>query len=189
MLIGGLRPAWGWAGLTPTPNPHSLQLILIFLVIQYETITYNEYQYPSWAEAIGFLMALSSVICIPFYALFYFRITDGDTFLQVRGGGRGSQVNQKGVDGWMALQGSLLMHSACPSLPPPCLPLLQRLKNSTKPSGDWGPALLEHRTGRYAPTIPPSPEDGLEFQPLDPDKAQIPMVGSNDPIRLQDSQM
>ncbi|KAM7237118.1 hypothetical protein CapIbe_011362 [Capra ibex] len=146
VLIGGLRPAWGWAGLTPTPNPHSLQLILIFLVIQYETITYNQYQYPRWAEAIGFLMALSSVICIPFYALFYFRRTDGDTFLQ-------------------------------------------HLKNSTKPSRDWGPALLDHQTGPYAPTIPPSPEDGLEFQSLDPDKAQIPMVGSNDPIHLQDSQM
>lgn len=57
MLIGSLRPAWGWAGLTPTPSPHSLQLILIFLLIQYETITYSRYQYPSWAEAIGFLMA------------------------------------------------------------------------------------------------------------------------------------
>ena len=101
----------------PTPNPHSLQLILIFLVIQYQPITYNQYRYPSWAEAIGFLMALSSVICIPFYALFHFQRTDGDTFLQVRGGGRGSQVNQKRVDGWMALQGSLLMHSARPSLP------------------------------------------------------------------------
>ncbi|KAJ1076764.1 hypothetical protein K5549_010082 [Capra hircus] len=106
-------------------SPAIIFLILIFLVIQYETITYNEYQYPSWAEAIGFLMALSSVICIPFYALFYFRRTDGDTFLQ----------------------------------------------------------------GAMPPTIPPSPEDGLEFQPLDPDKAQIPMVGSNDPIHLQDSQM
>ncbi|XP_052507232.1 LOW QUALITY PROTEIN: sodium- and chloride-dependent glycine transporter 1-like [Budorcas taxicolor] len=132
-------------------SPAIIFLILIFLVTQYQTITYNQYQYPRWAEAIGFLMALSSVICIPLYpcstsALFYFRRTDGDTFLQ-------------------------------------------HLKNSTKPSKDWGPALLEHRTGRYAPTIPPSPEDGLEFQPLDPDKAQIPMVGSNDPIRLQDSQM
>ena len=58
------------------------------------------------------------VICITFYALFHLRTTDGDTLLQVRGGGsRGSQVNQKRVDGWMALQGSLLMHSACPSLP------------------------------------------------------------------------
>ena len=104
VLIGGPRPAWGWAGLTPTPNPHSLQLILIFLVIQYETITYNEYQYPSWAEAIGFLMALSSVICIPFYALFYFRRTDGDTFLQVRGGGREEKETERERDrrkGWL----------------------------------------------------------------------------------------
>ena len=77
----------------------------------------------------------------------------------------------------------------CPPVPPPCLPLLQRLKNATKPSRDWGPALLEHRTGRYAPTIAPSPEDGLEVQPLHPDKAQIPMVGSNGSSRLQDSQM
>ena len=58
----------------PTPNPHSLQLILIFLVIQYQPITYNQYRYPSWAEAIGFLMALSSVISIPFYALFHFQM-------------------------------------------------------------------------------------------------------------------
>ena len=61
-------------------------------------------------------MALSSVVGIPLYALFHLSRTDGDTLLQVRGGGRGSQVNQKGVVGWMALQGSLLMHSACPSL-------------------------------------------------------------------------
>ena len=117
VLIGGLRLGWGWAGLTPTPNPHSLQFILIFSVIQYQPITYNQYQYPSWAVAIGFLMALSSVICIPLYALFQFCRTDGDTLLQVRGWDRGSQVNQKGVDGWMALQGSLLMHSARLSLP------------------------------------------------------------------------
>lgn len=69
---------------------------------------------------------------------------------------------------------------------PPCL---QRLKNATKPSRDWGPALLEHRTGRYAPTTAPSPEDGFEVQPLHPDKAQIPIVGSNGSSRLQDSRI
>ncbi|XP_070657121.1 sodium- and chloride-dependent glycine transporter 1-like isoform X5 [Bos indicus] len=145
MMLGFPPPCFFqicWRFISPT----IIFLILIFLVIQYQPITYNQYRYPSWAEAIGFLMALSSVICIPFYALFHFRRTDGDT-------------------------------------------LLQRLKNSTKPSRDWGPALLKHRTGRYAPTIPPSPEDGLEFQPLHLDKAQIPMVGSNDSSRLQDSQM
>nr|XP_025712474.1 sodium- and chloride-dependent glycine transporter 1 isoform X3 [Callorhinus ursinus]XP_025712475.1 sodium- and chloride-dependent glycine transporter 1 isoform X3 [Callorhinus ursinus] len=127
-------------------SPAIIFFILVFTVIQYRPITYNHYQYPGWAVAIGFLMALSSVICIPFYALFQLCRTDGDT-------------------------------------------LLQRLKNAMKPSRDWGPALLEHQTGRYAPTIPPSPEDGLEVQPLHPDKAQIPMVGSNGSSRLQDSRI
>lgn len=76
--------------------PHSLQFILIFTVIQYRPITYNHYQYPGWAVAIGFLMALSSVICIPLYAVFQLCRTDGDTFLQVRGGDRG----QPDVTGW-----------------------------------------------------------------------------------------
>ncbi|XP_011762194.1 sodium- and chloride-dependent glycine transporter 1 isoform X4 [Macaca nemestrina] len=67
--------------------------------------------------------------------------------------------------------------------------IIFRLKNATKPSRDWGPALLEHRTGRYAPTIIPSPDDGFEVQPLHPDKAQIPIVGSNGSSRLQDSRI
>nr|KAF6380384.1 solute carrier family 6 member 9 [Myotis myotis] len=126
-------------------SPAIIFFILIFTVIQYRPITYNHYQYPGWAVAIGFLMALSSVICIPLYALFQLCRTEGDTFFQ-------------------------------------------RLKNATKPSRDWGPALLEHRTGRYAPIMLPSPEDGLEVQPLHPDKAQIPLVGSNG-SRLQDSRI
>uniref|UniRef100_A0A8C8YTT8 Transporter n=1 Tax=Prolemur simus TaxID=1328070 RepID=A0A8C8YTT8_PROSS len=127
-------------------SPAIIFFILVFTVIQYRPITYNHYQYPGWAVAIGFLMALSSVLCIPLYALLRLCRTDGDT-------------------------------------------LLQRLKNATKPSRDWGPALLEHRTGRYAPTIAPSPEDGFEVQLLHPDKAQIPMVGSNGSGRLQDSRI
>ena len=91
MLIGGLRPGWGCAGLTPAPNPHSLQFVFIFLVIEYQPITYQQQKYPRWAEAIGFLMALSSVICIPLYALFQFCRTDGDTLLQVRRGGRAAR--------------------------------------------------------------------------------------------------
>uniref|UniRef100_A0A8C2DP11 Transporter n=1 Tax=Cyprinus carpio TaxID=7962 RepID=A0A8C2DP11_CYPCA len=35
---------------------------------------------------------------------------------------------------------------------------LQRLKNSVKPDPDWGPALQEHRKGRYATTGPESVE-------------------------------
>lgn len=90
-----------------------------------------------------------------------------------------------GGAGWKGLKGSPL---TCPA-PVPRAYLMQRLKNATKPSRDWGPALLEHRTGRYAPTIIPSPDDGFEVQPLHPDKAQIPIVGSNGSSRLQDSRI
>ena len=72
---------------------------------------------PVPADHLQPIQARLTVISTPFYALFHLRRTDGDTLLQVRGGGRGSQVNQKGVDGWMLLQGSLLMHSARLSLP------------------------------------------------------------------------
>lgn len=59
------------------------QFILAFTVIQYKPITYNTYIYPAWAISIGFLMALSSVICIPVYAVFHVLRSEGDSLLQV----------------------------------------------------------------------------------------------------------
>lgn len=69
--------------LTLSP-PFFVQFILIFTVIQYKPITYNDYVYPDWSLVIGFLMALSSVICIPAYALFKIAVSDGTTFWEVR---------------------------------------------------------------------------------------------------------
>ncbi|XP_042631733.1 sodium- and chloride-dependent glycine transporter 1-like isoform X1 [Cyprinus carpio] len=100
-------------------SPFIITFILIFTVIQYKPITYNDYVYPSWSLIIGFAMALSSVICIPIYALFKIAVSEGSTFLE-------------------------------------------RLKNSVKPDPDWGPALQEHRKGRYATTGPES----VEVRPL-----------------------
>lgn len=62
----------------------SLQFILIFTVIQYKPITYNNYVYPGWSLAIGFFMALSSVVCIPIYALYKISRSPGATFREVR---------------------------------------------------------------------------------------------------------
>uniref|UniRef100_A0A5F8GM23 Transporter n=1 Tax=Monodelphis domestica TaxID=13616 RepID=A0A5F8GM23_MONDO len=70
-------------------SPAIIFFILIFTVIQYRPITYNQYQYPGWAVAIGFLMALSSVICIPLYALFQLSRVAGANFLKVSPGRRG----------------------------------------------------------------------------------------------------
>lgn len=61
-----------------------LQFILIFTVIQYKPITYNDYVYPGWSLAIGFAMALSSVVCIPVYALYKISRSPGATFREVQ---------------------------------------------------------------------------------------------------------
>ncbi|KAM7401286.1 hypothetical protein PAMA_005462 [Pampus argenteus] len=98
----------------------SMQFILIFTVIQYKPITYNDYVYPGWSLAIGFSMALSSVVCIPIYALYKISRSPGATFRE-------------------------------------------RLKYACRPDPKWGPALQEHRTGRYASM---ASEDTVEARPL-----------------------
>ncbi|XP_068808987.1 sodium- and chloride-dependent glycine transporter 1 isoform X1 [Struthio camelus] len=133
-------------------SPAIIFFILVFTVIQYRPISYNDYVYPTWAISIGFLMALSSVICIPIYAIYKVCRSEGDT-------------------------------------------LMERLKNATKASKDWGPALAEHRSGRYAPAFSPSTECHLEVQPLHPEKARSeaaaapPVQGSNGSAHSQDSRL
>ncbi|KFQ16156.1 Sodium- and chloride-dependent glycine transporter 1, partial [Leptosomus discolor] len=58
-------------------SPAIIFFILVFTVIQYRPISYNDYVYPTWAISIGFLMALSSVICIPIYAIYKVCRSDG----------------------------------------------------------------------------------------------------------------
>ncbi|XP_066479497.1 sodium- and chloride-dependent glycine transporter 1 isoform X2 [Tiliqua scincoides] len=75
--------------------------------------------------------------------------------------------------------------------------IIFRLKNATRPSREWGPALAEHRTGRYAPALSPSTESQLEVQLLNPEKpksdeaavAVAITVGSNGSTHSQDSKI
>ncbi|KAL4009295.1 hypothetical protein ACER0C_003147 [Sarotherodon galilaeus] len=54
------------------------------VIISYKPITYNDYVYPGWSLAIGFAMALSSVVCIPIYALYKISKSSGATFREVQ---------------------------------------------------------------------------------------------------------
>ncbi|CAN0136269.1 unnamed protein product [Lampetra planeri] len=67
----GFRPhawvRWCWSVLSPAVCLG----IFLFHLVHYERLTYNDrYVYPRWAEALGWLMALSSMLCIPAVALF-----------------------------------------------------------------------------------------------------------------------
>lgn len=50
--------------------------------MQYQRLTYgSDYSYPLWADAIGILISLSSMIWIPLYAVYYV-LTGSGTMLE-----------------------------------------------------------------------------------------------------------
>ncbi|KAK1120287.1 hypothetical protein K0M31_012647 [Melipona bicolor] len=55
-----------------------LQFIFVFQCVQYKPLKYgNNYEYPTWAEVVGFCLSFSSMIWIPAYALYYIIVTPG----------------------------------------------------------------------------------------------------------------
>ncbi|KFU89134.1 Sodium- and chloride-dependent creatine transporter 1, partial [Chaetura pelagica] len=62
------QPHVGATGPLPcgTSPPSSDQGIFVFHVVNYKPLTYNKtYVYPWWGDAIGWVLALSSMLCIP----------------------------------------------------------------------------------------------------------------------------
>lgn len=67
-----LRFMWVFA------TPLFTLVLIIFTVMTYENLTYNRtYKYPPWALRFGWLLSISSIICIPLYALYRFIRTGG----------------------------------------------------------------------------------------------------------------
>lgn len=65
---------------------HSLyQFIIVFGLVNYEPLEYNNYKYPMWVNIMGMLVAASSVLCIPVTALWLIARTPG-TLKEVKGG-------------------------------------------------------------------------------------------------------
>ncbi|NWQ83256.1 SC6A8 protein, partial [Columbina picui] len=67
----GYRPLpfmkWCWALVTPLVCVG----IFVFHVVNYKPLTYNKtYVYPWWGDAIGWVLALSSMLCIPCTVLY-----------------------------------------------------------------------------------------------------------------------
>ena len=46
-------------------------------MVQYIPVTYGDYVYPWWAECIGIIISLSSMLWIPGYAIYYMMTTPG----------------------------------------------------------------------------------------------------------------
>ena len=59
-------------------------MILIFTAVDYSGNTYGEYDYPSWANSVGWLITFSSVICIPVVAMVKILQEEGSLVERVR---------------------------------------------------------------------------------------------------------
>lgn len=60
-----------------------LQGIWIFSMIQYRPLSIAGYEYPGWAVALGWVIALMSVVCIPAGMIHAVLTTKGSTILRV----------------------------------------------------------------------------------------------------------
>lgn len=54
-----------------------LQFIWLFSVIQLKPVSYGDYQYPSWAIALGWLLGLASILPLPTYMIISLLKTEG----------------------------------------------------------------------------------------------------------------
>lgn len=60
----------------------SFQGVFLFSMVQYKPLDYIGYVYPWWGQTIGWLLGLSSMLCIPSYALYKYLTATG-TFSEV----------------------------------------------------------------------------------------------------------
>jgi hypothetical protein len=54
------------------------QGVFIFNIIQWTPVKYLDYEFPWWAHCFGWFTALSSMLCIPGYAIWLWQKTPGD---------------------------------------------------------------------------------------------------------------
>ncbi|GIZ04358.1 sodium-dependent dopamine transporter [Caerostris extrusa] len=64
--------------------PLFIMMIIVYGLVSYEPLRYKEYEYPPWANAFGMIIAASSVLCIPFVALYKLCTTPGTCSQRMR---------------------------------------------------------------------------------------------------------
>lgn len=77
----GYEPCGWWKMSWFVTLPFICASVFIYSLYDYKPLTYLDYQYPWWGELIGWFLALSSMLCIPVYAIYIYCKTPG-TFQQ-----------------------------------------------------------------------------------------------------------
>ncbi|XP_045785625.1 sodium-dependent dopamine transporter [Maniola jurtina] len=80
----GFRPGLYWRICWRFVAPAFLLFITAYGLLDYEPLQYEGYVYPVWANALGWTIAGSSVICIPTVAIYKILTTKGTFFERLR---------------------------------------------------------------------------------------------------------
>ncbi|XP_044259758.1 sodium-dependent dopamine transporter [Tribolium madens] len=73
----GFAPGYYWRFCWKFAAPVFLLFIIVYGLLDYEPLSYENYVYPSWANILGWLIACSSVVMIPGVAIFKLLTTPG----------------------------------------------------------------------------------------------------------------
>lgn len=81
----GYRPGpwmkWSWILITPL----LCVACFIFSLVKYTPLTYNKvYTYPDWSVGVGWVLALSSMICIPLVMVIRILQSDGSLIERIK---------------------------------------------------------------------------------------------------------
>ncbi|GAB6030956.1 Sodium- and chloride-dependent GABA transporter 1 [Chamberlinius hualienensis] len=77
----GYYPCFWWKWCWVVFCPMICFGVFFFSLIQYNRLKYLDYEYPWWGEFIGWVLGLSSMLCIPGYMIYKWCVTTG-TFKQ-----------------------------------------------------------------------------------------------------------
>ena len=81
-MIGYMPGIW-WNICLRYITPLILSIIFFFQCSQWKGIKYGGKAYPAWAEFIGWCIALSSILMIPFFAILNVYRAEGESLHQV----------------------------------------------------------------------------------------------------------
>ncbi|XP_021954032.1 sodium-dependent serotonin transporter isoform X2 [Folsomia candida] len=73
----GHRPNLFWRTCWNYITPWFILFIFVFSIITYEDLRTEDYIYPKWSIHIGWMMTMSSLMCIPLYMVYMFIKTPG----------------------------------------------------------------------------------------------------------------
>lgn len=77
----GFSPGLYWRVCWKFVAPIFIMFIIVYGLMGYEPLTYEDYVYPLWANVMGWLIASSSIVMIPGIAIYKIIVTPG-TFVQ-----------------------------------------------------------------------------------------------------------